>query len=244
MEFLYALRFFYAVGDVKSNDVGVILARIIAFLAILICFCGVVAAQTPLAITTDSLPALSAGLDFHLVLRASGVAPPFVWSVANGDLPDGVTLTPEGFLSGRPTKPGSYAVTLKVEDSGHPAHASTKDFRVTVSASLLLDWLQTPKVLDNRIDGSVQVSNGSKETFDLTVVIVAVAVADQRATAIGYQHFELQPGATNVPIPFGNVMAHGDYVVHVDAIAEIPARNSILRQRLQTPRPLQIIVGP
>jgi hypothetical protein len=222
----------------------VILARIIAFLATVICFCGAVAAQGPLSITYQSLPALSAGMEFHLFLRASGGAPPYVWSVASGDLPEGITLTPEGCLCGRPAKPGSFDITLKVEDSGHPAQSITKDFHVTVSPSLLLDWLQTPKVLDNRIDGSVQVSNGSKETFDLTVVIVAVAVADQRATAIGYQHFELQPGATNVPISFGNAMAHGDYVVHVDAIAEIPARNSILRQRLQTQHPLQVAAGP
>ncbi len=220
------------------------MARIIALLAILICFCGVIAAQTPLTVMTGSLPVLSAGMEFHFFLRADGGAPPYVWSVASGDLPEGITLTPEGCLCGRPTKPGTLDITLKVEDSGHPSHSISKDFHVTVKPSLLLEWLETPKVLDNRIDGSVQVSNGSKETFDLTVVIVAVAVADQRATAIGYQHFELKPDADNVPIAFGNVLPRGGYVIHVDAIAEIPARDSILHQRLQTPKPLQIVVGP
>jgi hypothetical protein len=33
-------------------------------------------------------------------------------------------------------------------------------------------------------------------------------------------------------------------VIHADAIAEIPARGAILRQRLQTPQPLQIAQGP
>ena len=141
-------------------------------------------------------------------------------------------------------RPGDFSVTLKVEDSSHPAHSITKDLHFTVGAALLLDWLQHPKVSDSRIDGSVQVSNGTNESFDLTVVIVAVATADQRATAIGYQHFELKPKVTNVPITFGNTLAHGDYVIHVDAIAEIPARNSILRQRLQTPQPLQIVATP
>ena len=220
------------------------MARIIAFLAILICFCGVIAAQTPLTVKTGSLPALSAGMEFHFFLRADGGAPPYIWSVTSGDLPEGINLTPEGCLCGRPTKPGAFDITLKVEDSGHPPHSTSRDFHVTVSASLLLDWLETPKVLDNRIDGSVQVSNGSKETFDLTVVIVAVAVADHRATAIGYQHFDLKPGDTNVPIPFGSVLPHGGYVVHADAIAEIPARGSILHQRLQTPQPLTVAVGP
>jgi Putative Ig domain len=223
----------------------VILIRVFWLAAILICFCGAVAAQVPpLAIATDSLPALSAGVDFHILLRATGGVPPYVWSVASGDLPEGVTLDALGCLCGRPTKPGTFTFASKVEDSGHPAHAITRDFHGTVSASLLLEWLDPPKVHDNRIDGSVQVSNDTKDAFDLTVVIVAVAVADQRATAIGYEHFQLDPGATNVPINFGNTLPHGAYVIHADAIAEIPAKKNILRERLQTEAPLQIAAGP
>ncbi len=220
------------------------MTRIVALLVVLIGASGFLAAQPSVTIITSSLPEISTGMELHLLLRASGGAPPYVWSVASGDLPEGLNLTPEGCICGRPSKNGSFSFTLKVEDSGHPAHSVTRNFEGAVSESLLLDWLETPKVSDNRIDGSVQVSNGSKETFDLTVVIVAVAVADHRATAIGYQRFELKPGDLKVPIPFGNVMAHGDYVIHVDAIAEVSRRGTILRQRLQTEHPLQVVVGP
>ena len=221
-----------------------VLTRIVALLVVLIGASGLLAAQPSLTIITSSLPEISTGMELHYLLRASGGAPPYVWSLASGDLPEGLNLTPEGCICGRPTKRGSFSFTLKVEDSGHPAHSVTRNFEGAVRESLLLDWLEPAKVSDNRIDGSVQVSNGSKETFDLTVVIVAVAVSDHRATAIGYQRFELKPGDSNVPIPFGNVMAHGDYVIHVDAIAEIPKSGSILRQRLQTEHPLQVVVGP
>ena len=218
--------------------------KIIRLIAILICFRGMLAAQAPpLAIADEALPAIDAGVEFHMLLHAAGGVPPYVWSVASGDLPDGVTLTPEGLLSGRAAKPGTSSFTLKVEDSGHPAHTITKDFRAVVAAPMLLEWLQPPKVHDNRIDGAVQVSNGSADTFDLTVIIVAVA-DNGRATAIGYEHFPLKPGATNVQIPFGNTLPHGGYVIHADAIAEIPTRKAILRQRLQTPQPLQVIQGP
>ena len=213
-------------------------------IAILIFFCGVLAAQVPpLVIADEALPAIDAGVEFHMILHATGGVPPYVWSVPNGDLPEGVTLTPEGLLSGRAVKPGTFPITLKVEDSAHPAHTITKDFRAVVGASMLLEWLQPPKVHDNRIDGAVQVSNGSADTFDLTVIIVAVA-DNGRATAIGYQHFPLKAGATSVQIPFGNTLPHGGYVIHADAIAEIPARKAILRQRLQTPQPLQVMQGP
>ena len=140
-------------------------AKIIRLVAIPICFCGLLAAQAPpLAVVDEPLPPIDAGVDFHILLHATGGVPPYVWSVANGDLPDGVTLTPEGLLAGRPTKPGAFTFTLKVEDSGRPAHTINKDLRVAVAASLLIEWLQPPKVRDNRIDGVVQVSNAPTTT--------------------------------------------------------------------------------
>jgi hypothetical protein len=218
--------------------------QIFRLIALPICFCGLLAAQAPpLAIVDQALPPLDAGVEFHVLLHASGGVPPYVWSVASGDLPEGVTLTPEGLLAGRPTKPGSVTFTLRVEDSGRPAHSIDKEFRAVVAAPLLIEWLQPPKVRDNRIEGVVQLSNGSKDNFDLTVIIVAVA-DNGRATAIGYQHFPLKAGDTNVQIPFGSELPFGVYVIHADAIAEIPTRNAILRQRLQTPQPLQVKQGP
>jgi hypothetical protein len=218
--------------------------RIMRGMAILICFCSVLAAQAPfLSVVDQALPPLDAGVHFHTLLHASGGVPPYVWSLAGGDLPEGITLSPEGLLSGRPAKPGAFAFTLKVEDSGHPAHSINKEFQGSVAAPLLIEWLQPPNVHDNRIDGVVQVSNGSKDVFDLTVIIVAVA-ENGRATAIGYEHFPLKPGTINFQIPFGNTLPHGAYVIHADAIAEIPTRQAILRQRLRTPQPLQVIQGP
>jgi hypothetical protein len=218
--------------------------KIVRLVVIVICFHSLLAAQAPpLAVVDQTLPPLDAGVEFHVLLHASGGVPPYAWSVASGDLPEGITLTPEGLMAGRPTKPGTFAFTLKVEDSGHPAHSINKEFRAEVAAPLLLEWLEPPKVRDNRIDGIVQVSNGSKDVFDLTVIIVAVA-ENGRATAIGYEHFALKAGTIDFQIPFGNTLPHGAYVIHADAIAELPTRRAILRQRLQTPQPLQVVQGP
>jgi hypothetical protein len=236
------LRFFYAVPDVKSNEVGVKLTKVVALAAILICFRGVIAAETPLTIIDDSLPSLNAGEEFHALCHASGGAPPYLWSV-DGELPEGISLSQDGILSGRPAKAGPLVITVILADSSHPRHEVQKTFHATVGASFLLEWLESPRVRDNRIDGSVQVSNGSRDTYDLTVIIVAVAESG-RATAIGYERFPLKPGANQVPITFGNTLPHGAYVIHADAIAEIPARQSILRQRLQTPQALPVAAGP
>ena len=228
----------------RGQEIYLMMKVMMRLIAVLICLGGVAAAQAPpLATVEDTLPAMNVGVEFHTLLHAKGGVPPYVWSVAGGELPEGVTLTRDGLLSGRPTKPGSLALTLKVEDSGQPAHSVNKELQAVVTAALLLEWEEAPKVHDNRIDGSVKVSNGSKDDFDLTVVVVAVA-ENGRATAIGYEHFDLKAGATDVKIPFGNTPGYGGYVVHADAIAEIAARNVILRQRLQTAGALQILQGP
>lgn len=200
-------------------------------------------AQGPVTIVEDSLPGMNTGTDFHLSLHAKGGAPPYQWSAVE-ELPAGIRLSLDGVLSGRPVKVGDVTIRLKVADSATPPQSAEKEFHAAITAALLLDWLDVPKVNNDRIDGSVKVTNGSKDTYDLTVVVVAVATDTDRATAIGYQHFPLTPGTTDFKIPFGLSMPNGSYIVHADAVAEIEAKNSILRQRLQTPNPLQVAVGP
>ena len=245
------LQFFYAVSGVKSNrlggnDLGIVLSQTARLLALAaLCLCGFVFAQSapPLVIVDDSLPALNAGIEIHIPLHAIGGVPPYHWSASASDLPEGIILTSDGFLIGRPAKPGAFPFAVTVEDSGHPAHSISKTLQAVVTAALLLDWLRAPLIHGNRIDGAVQVTNGSKDDFDLTVIIVAVN-AIGRATTLGYQRSNLKAGATGMPIPFGETLPPGTYVVHADAVAEIPARNSILRQRLQTAAPLPVTLGP
>jgi hypothetical protein len=209
-----------------------------------IVFCSLLAAQPlPLSVVDEPLPPIEVGVEFHVFLQATGGAPPYLWSVASGDLPEGISLSPQGLLSGSSSKAGAFSVTLQVQDSNRPPHSINKIIKGAVVSSLLLEWQQAPKVNDNRIDGSLQVSNSSTESFDLTVIVVAVA-QDGRATAIGYQHFPLKPGSKNIQIPFGNTLPYGAYFIHADAIAEIPKRNSILRRRLQTPTALAVQQGP
>lgn len=199
----------------------------------------VLAAQTrqapSLIITDQTVPSLNVGIDTRIPLRASGGMPPYQWTLTRGELPSGLNLDPAGYLFGRPLKPGSYEFTLTVTDSARPAHSVTKDLKSQVTAALLLEWQNPPLVQGDQITGSVQVSNGTQEDdFDLTVIIVAVNEFG-RATALGYQHTTLKSGVTNFAIQFGSTLPVGNYVVHADAIAEVPPKNAILRQHLQAP---------
>src|SRR3984885_6838344 len=160
-----------------------VLPRLVVVTAALtVCF-GVAVAETPLTIVDDSLPSMSAGEQFNFTFHAAGGAPPYLWSV-DGKLPDGLSMSHQGVLSGRPAKSGPLTIVVVVADASRPAHTVQKSFQTAVVGSLVLEWLDAPKVNNDRIDGSVEVSNGSKDEFDLTVIVVAVA-ENGRATAIG-----------------------------------------------------------
>jgi len=56
----------------------------------------------PLQIETKQLPAAQVGLYYSSQLNASGGVPPYTWSVVGGPLPEGLSLNPDGTISGVP----------------------------------------------------------------------------------------------------------------------------------------------
>jgi subtilisin family serine protease len=68
-------------------------------------------------ITTSSLPGGQVAVPYSATLEATGGTPPYAWSLESGSLPDGLTLSPAGALSGTPTSDGSSAFTVLVTDA-------------------------------------------------------------------------------------------------------------------------------
>jgi len=165
------------------------------------------------------------------------------WKVEKGALPPGMRLEDHGLLHGEPTSAGEFQFTLSVAERGRPESAVQKGFVLRVIAALAIDWKDPAHVNGNRIEGSVLVTNTSRDDMDLTFIVMAVA-GNGRGTAIGYQHFVLRSGTIAQELPFGDTLPFGGYVVHVDVVGEVAARKQIYRERMQTPRPLQVNVGP
>jgi len=202
------------------------------------------ARPSPLTITSDSLPPATLGQPYRFRVQASGGVLAYRWTITGGDLPDGITLDPHsGDLSGMVSKKDKYYFTVTVADSSHPAQTFSKDFSLQVVMPLLLEWSRAPQVQGHQIDGAVKVSNATVEDFDLTVIIVAVDETG-KAFVLGYQHFELKRDVVNFEIPFSSLVPQGAYVIHADAIAEVPAKNEIFRQQLETHSALQITASP
>lgn len=73
--------------------------------------------SSALAFVSTSLPAGYVSQNYLGVLQAAGGVPPYRFSVDSGSLPDGLTLSPEGILTGSPTRTGQSPVTFKVVDA-------------------------------------------------------------------------------------------------------------------------------
>ncbi|MDR1746034.1 MAG: autotransporter-associated beta strand repeat-containing protein, partial [Tannerella sp.] len=68
-----------------------------------------------LAITTDALPNGTVGWFYNETLTAAGTKP-ITWSVYSGALPDGLTLSSAGVISGRATMAGTFNFTVKASN--------------------------------------------------------------------------------------------------------------------------------
>ena len=168
---------------------------------------------------------------------------PLVWRVEKGSLPPGLKLENDGFLHGEAQQPGEYQFTVAVRDSGKPQQAVQQKFTIIVEQAFTVAWKVPAHVAGSRIEGSIEVSNTTHDTIDLTFIVEAIA-DNGRATAIGYQHFPLPSNATNMELPFGDNLPHGAYKVNVDVIGEDLHTRAIYRQRMEAPKPLNIAVGP
>ena len=75
------------------------------------------APAAPLVVGTGSLPEARVGEGYQVVLVASGGTPPYSWSLAGGTLPDGLSLSTSGVLSGVPGISAEVTLVFSVSDT-------------------------------------------------------------------------------------------------------------------------------
>lgn len=98
-------------------------------------------------ITTDSLPNGTVDTEYKQTLIADGTAP-IKWSVTDGSLPDGLSLSEDGVLSGTPTaetaeKDFTFTVTA-TNDAG----SDSKEFTLTIGVAPVYSITAEPLKLD------------------------------------------------------------------------------------------------
>ena len=75
------------------------------------------APAAPLVVGTGSLPEARVGEAYQVALVATGGVPPYSWSLASGTLPDGLSFSTGGVLSGVPGASVEITLVFGVSDS-------------------------------------------------------------------------------------------------------------------------------
>jgi hypothetical protein len=86
-------------------------------------------------IATTSLLDGSVGSFYNVTLTAVGGTLPYSWNLQGGNLPDGLSLSPTGVISGTPGAgtAGSYSFTVKVSDNSTPVKSDTEHFSIRIT---------------------------------------------------------------------------------------------------------------
>jgi hypothetical protein len=103
---------------------------------------GILIIYPSITITTGSLPAGTYNTAYSQSLTVDQGKAPYVWTVASGNLPDGLTLNPNtGIISGTPTRPtaDAYAFTVKVQDTYGAFTTRALSIKIN-KASPIISW--------------------------------------------------------------------------------------------------------
>ncbi|MBI3651216.1 MAG: putative Ig domain-containing protein [Acidobacteria bacterium] len=88
----------------------------------------------PPNITTTSLPNGKVGVAYRQTLAASDGVAPYLWALASGSLPKGLTLnSATGIISGTPVKKGTWSFVVSLRDSQAPAASDTQALTIKVT---------------------------------------------------------------------------------------------------------------
>jgi hypothetical protein len=132
----------------------------------------VVTSPSALTVSTTSLPNATESIAYSDSLAATGGTSPYSWSLSNGTLPSGLSLSSAGAISGSPTVAGAFPFTVLVKDSaGHSASANLNIDSVTSAAPTVS--ISSPGT-GATVSGTLAVSGTATDGVSISSVQVSV----------------------------------------------------------------------
>jgi photosystem II stability/assembly factor-like uncharacterized protein len=92
----------------------------------------------PLSIVKSAQPIATVDREYASQLEARGGTPPYTWMLAGGQLPPGLSIGPNGWISGSPTSLGRFSFSVSVTDD--VSHLVIKSTTIDVRRSNGDDW--------------------------------------------------------------------------------------------------------
>jgi Putative Ig domain len=93
-------------------------------------------ATTPVSITTTVAVDGTLGVAYTMTMAAAGGATPYSWAVTGGALPDGLSMSTSGVITGTPTAAGAFPFQVTVTDSAAQTAISTFVINIAIALSV------------------------------------------------------------------------------------------------------------
>lgn len=193
------------------------------------------ATASSLTAGTDTLPSPTGGVAYSQSLNATGGQPPYSWTVAAGSLPNGLTLSSSGVISGTPASADwifayPFSAYLKVTDSAGATATRTLTLNVLAPAGWVSGPASTPSTSPTTTY-TVSVTNGAVGS-SATSFAAGTTVSTTAGTPPAGQIFKQWSG--NAPL--------ADSLAPVTTFT-MPAANVTLTAIFITPPPLPAIAA-
>ena len=126
------------------------------------------------SITTTSLPARVINMAYSASLTASGGTLPYTWSITNGSLPSGLTLT-GGLIGGTPTATGTFDFVAQVSDASSLILSATKSFSITILQPVSIATTSLSNGVTNVVYSATLLASGGKSPYTWSVASGSLA---------------------------------------------------------------------
>lgn len=122
-----------------------------------------------ITISPASLPNSQVNTTYNQTLTASGGTPPYTFTVISGSLPTGLSLSPNGVLTGTPTVTNIFNFTIQVSDANNCM--ATRNYVISIScAAINITPSSLPNVTVNTAyPTQTLVANGGIAPYNFTV---------------------------------------------------------------------------
>jgi hypothetical protein len=124
-----------------------------------------------LQVSTAQLPGGTVAGGYSSTLAAAGGSSPYSWSLASGSLPNGLTLSSAGVLSGTPSLAGSFSFSVQVKDAS--STTASRNLSINVASPTPTVAITSP-ASGSTVSGTVSVSGTSSDSVSISSVQVSV----------------------------------------------------------------------
>ena len=115
-----------------------------------------------LTVTTTSLPNGTVNSAYSATLKSAGGTNPITWTVSQGGLPAGLSLSSSGTISGTPTAAGMANFTVSATDSSTPPQTKTQALSITINPPLSITTTSLPAgTVATAYSANIQTSGGT-----------------------------------------------------------------------------------